>query len=420
MPIYAYEAFDKTGSVVKGRLEATDEMAVADRLAKQSLLVVNITEKKGLLLQSLFAQNLSKKSSLKNSLQNLFDSYNSVKTSDLAIFSRQLATMLAAGIPLIRCLSILRQQTGSSRLGTIVESVAEHVEQGESLSRSLQEYPKVFSPMYINMVKAGEISGALEEIFMRLAEYLERSKTLGDNVRSALLYPAMVISFAIIVSVFMLLFIVPVFINLFPPDIPLPLLTQIVVFLSESLHNYWYVYLSVLIIVLLSLSIAQKKGGLSIFWDKVKYKLPLVGNIFKKSAVAGFARTLSTLLAVNIPILQALSTAGSATGSRQVMDIVDLTGIGLQEGQSMATMLESSTFFPLMLIHMAAVGEETGELPLLLSKAADFYETEVSAATKGLTSLLEPVLLIVIGFIVGVMVISLYLPMFTTITTIGN
>lgn len=402
MPIYAYEAFDNAGVPVNGKIEAEHEQSAAGLLRKKGYIVVEITGVK------------------ETSLRKTFSKQRKIKVGDITFFSRQLAAMISAGIPLTRCLYTLHAQTNNAKLRDIVGEIARNVEGGMSLSESLRAYPEVFSPMFVDMIRAGEVGGTMEEMLRRLSEQLERNKTLRDNIRAATFYPAVVILFACFVVMAMLFFVVPVFVGFFPPGTSMPLPTKIMIALSDSLRFYWYIHICSLIAVVLGVRFYLAKDAGKKAWDSVKYQLPIFGDIFKKAAVASFSRTLSTLLAGGIPVLQALEAAGPATGSMQIAKAVQQAGAGLQEGRGIAVLLQKSGFFPPMLINMVAIGEETGELSALLDKVAEFYEEEVAITTKVLTSLLEPVLLIVIGCIIGGMVIAIYLPIFTVVTSVGR
>ncbi|TYO95063.1 type II secretion system F family protein [Desulfallas thermosapovorans] len=401
MPMYAYEAFDNAGVPVHGKLEAEHEQVAIGRLRKMGYTVVDMAEV------------------TESPLKKVLSGQRKVKIRDITFFSRQLAAMISAGIPLTRCLYTLREQSTNPALRSIVGEIARNVEGGMSLSESLRAYPNVFSPMFVDMIRAGEVGGAMEEMLKRLADQLERNKTLRDNIRAATFYPTVVVLFAFFVVLAMLLFVVPIFIGFFPPGTSLPLPTLIVMAMSNSLRAYWYIHILLFIAAVLGLRFYLASEAGKNMWERVKFRLPVFGDLLKKAAVANFSRTLSTLLAGGIPVLQALETAGPATGSRQITKAVQQTGVGLQEGRGIAMLLAKSGFFPPMLVNMVAIGEETGELSGLLGKVADFYEEEVATTTKGLTSLLEPVLLIVVGTIIGGMVIAIYLPIFTAITSTG-
>jgi len=402
MPVYAYEALDETGSPVDGKIEVDNEMSAASRLRKLGYTVLEISEIK------------------ESSFKRAFASNRKIKPADIIFFSRQLAAMIAAGIPLTRCLYTMYEQTENPSLKQIVREVALSVEGGTSLSESLRAHPHVFSSMYVDMVKAGEISGSLEEMLKRISEQLERSKSLGDSIRSATLYPAVIVLFASVVISATMFFIVPIFMGFFPAGMPLPLPTKIVVGISNSMRNAWYLYILFLSGLFLYLRFYSASNAGQRAWDRIRFRLPVFGPLFRKAAVASFARTLSTLLSGGIPVLQALEAAGPATGSIQVAEAVKQAGEGIQEGHTIAPLLEKSGFFPPMLTNMVAVGEETGELSGLLDQVAQFYEAEVATLTKGLTTMIEPLLIIFVGLMIGGIVISVYLPIFSVVTSIGG
>ncbi len=402
MPLYTYQAVDKSGSPLAGKVEAEHEMIAVSNLRKIGYTVFDIEEEK------------------ESSLAKRFRARRKVKLPEVLFFTRQLAAMLAAGIPLTRCLYTLSKQSENPTLANIAGEVARNVEGGMSLSEALKAHTEVFSSLYIDMIKAGEIGGSIEEILTRLADQLERDKRLRDNIRSATFYPAVVMTFAVVVVLAMLLFVVPIFAGMFPTGMELPLPTKIVLAISNSIRKYGLLYALAFTIfgVGLRIFIAGEAGRK--LWDSFKFRLPLVGLLIKKTVIARFSRTLATLLAGGIPVLQALDAAGPASGSRQVAEVIKGAAEGIHEGQSIAAPLEKSSFFPPMLVDMVRVGEETGRLSTLLGKVADFYEEEVATMTKGLTSMLEPVLLITIGIVTGGIVISIYLPIFSVVTSLGR
>lgn len=402
MPLFTYQAYDRAGGAVTGKLEADHASTAAARLRKMGYTVVDLAEVK------------------QSQIKKAFEMRRKVTLGELSFFSRQLSTMLAAGIPLTRCLYTLHEQATNPVLRRVTGEVARNVESGASFSESLLAYPDVFSSMYVDMIKAGEIGGSLEEMLKRLSEQLERDKRLRDHIRSATFYPVVIVLFATCVVLAMMFFIVPVFMNFFPPGITMPLPTRIIIAFSDSLRNFWYVYLLFLVLLATGLKLYAASAPGKRVWDYIKFKLPVFGELFKKAAIARFCRTLSTLLAGGIPVLQALDAAGPASGSIQVAGAVKQAGVGIQEGQSIALPLQRSGFFPPMVTNMVAVGEESGDLPALLAKVAEFYEEEVSTMTKGLTALIEPVLIIFVGLIIGGIVIAVYLPIFNVVTTVGR
>lgn len=400
MGLYSYEVVDRQGRSITGKMNADHEIAVADNLRKMGLTVLDVTEVR----ESPFSA--------------LFQRKRKVKIGDLAMFSRQLQTLLESGIPLTRALHTLSYQTTNRDLSQVLNQTAQSVDSGMSFSDSLMNFPDVFSSMYINMIKSGEVSGNLDEVLKQLADQLDRDKSLRDNIKAATFYPLVVLSFAFLVVIAMLVGVVPVFMNFFPEGMELPVLTKIVIGISSSLRSYWYLYIIAIIALVYGIRYYLLTPSGSRNWDRIRFKLPVIGPLLYRVVMARFARIMSTLLAGGIPVLQALETAGPAAGSTLVAESINVTGVKIQEGKNLEVPLEESGIFSPMLVQMVAVGEESGNLPEMLSRVAGFYEEEVATMAKGLASVIEPLLIIVVGCIVAFIVISLYLPMFNVITTI--
>jgi len=400
MASFQYEAVNRTGEVVSGRLEAEEQAGVVEKLRGMDLMPVEIKEVKQ---SSLFGQ-------LKIASR--------VKLGDLSLFSRQMAAMLNSGIPLTRAVFTLSRQVTNSTLALALNEIGRNVEGGISFSEALKGYPDIFSDLYINMVSAGETGGNLESTLNRLSHQLQKDKELRDNIKSALMYPVAVLAFAIVIMFAMLFFLVPIFVGFFPPDAAIPLPTQIIISLSEALQAYWYIVFPVLILIVLALRAYAKSEGGKRSLDRIKFRLPIFGQLIQKTVIASFARTFSTMMATGLPVVQSLDASGKATGNTMVIDATSMAGEKIQEGSSVAAPLEESGIFPPMVTHMIAVGEETGDIPDMMEKVAVFFEEEVATMTKGLTSLIEPLMLVVIGVLVGGMLIALYLPIFTVITEI--
>ncbi|EEG78356.1 type II secretion system F family protein [Dethiobacter alkaliphilus] len=400
MPLYTYQAMDRGGAVAAGKLEAENEIAATTRLRKMGYTPIDLSEAKV------------------SALSQAFTFKRKVSIGELSLFSRQLAAMLSAGIPLTRCLFALGEQAINPTLRKVVLEVGANVEGGMSFSESLRAHPDVFNDMYVDLVKAGEVGGTLENVLLRLADQLNSEKTLKDNIRTAMFYPTVVLAFAVLVMIGMLVFIVPVFVGFYPDGAELPFLTAVIVGISNSVRVYWYIYLLIALFAVVGLKyyMASEQGKKT--FDQIKFKVPIFGDLVQKTVVARFSRTLATLLAGGIPVLQALETAGPASGSTMVEKAVQDTAMKIQEGQSIAEPLKESKLFPPMVTLMISVGEETGDLPSLLNRIAEFYEAEVATMAKGLTALIEPLMIIFVGGIVAVMVISLYLPIFSVITQI--
>ena len=399
MGAYQYEALKKTGETVTGKLDADNEAAVIERLRSMGLMIMDVKEVK----ESSF-------SSLKISRK--------VKLGDLSLFSRQLAAMLNSGIPLTRALFTLSRQVINRSMAKALTEIARDVESGISFSEALKTHPQIFSELYINMVSAGEVGGTLEATLNRLSHQLQKDKELRDSIRSASFYPLAVFAFAIVILFAMLFFLVPIFVGFFPEGTVLPLPTRIIIAASDGLKAYWFIIIPFFVILAILFRAYAKSSEGKRKLDRLKYRLPIFGTLIQKTVIASFARTFSTMMATGIPVVQALDASGMATGNSLVMDATRVAGEKIQEGSSVHQPLEESGVFPPMVTHMISVGEETGNIPDMMDKVAEFFEEEVATMTKGLTALIEPLMLIVIGIMVGGMLIALYLPIFTVITQI--
>jgi len=400
LPQYKYEVINNMGEEVSGTIEADNEGAVIDRLQKRGLMVTGIKEVPS------------------SPLMEMLKRRRKVKMGDLSLFTRQLAAMLDAGIPVTRALFTLSEQTDNPILQEALGQIASSVEGGSSLTDAISSYPDIFSDLFIGMIRAGEVGGTLEETLLRLSEQLQKDKNLQDNIKSATFYPTVVAVFAVLVLLGMMFFIVPIFMGFFPPDLELPFLTRLIIGMSESLRSYWYLWFLVMggIIFGIRFYLNTTRGIRA--WDRIRFRLPVFGTLIHRVVIARFARTLSTLLTGGISVVQALETAGPTSGSYLMEQAVSRANVRIQEGRSLVEPLRESGIFPPMVTHMIGVGEETGALPNLLTRIAEFYEDEVATMTKGLTSLIEPLMLIVVGILVGGMLIALYMPIFTVITQV--
>lgn len=402
MAVFSYQVVDRSGALSEGRLQADNELAAAEKLRKMGFTVLEMQEMRI------------------SSLAGLLQRRRKVKIGELSLFSRQLSSMLEAGIPLTRTLFTLSKQADNPTLRSAVGEIAQSVEGGMNFSDSLRAYPDIFNNLYVSMIQAGEAGGSLEIMLKNLSEQLEHEKALNDQIKSATFYPIVVAAFATVVILAMLIFIVPVFIKFLPTNGTMPLPTRMIIFASESVRGYWYVYL--LILGLLGSGLRyyiQSPSGLRT-WDRLKFKVPAFGPLFHKAVIARFSRTMSTLLSGGLPVMQALEAAGPASGNILVEEAVRSAGEKIHEGKNIASPLEESGLFPPMVIQMVSVGEETGNLPFLLGRVAEFYESEVSTMTKGLTALIEPLMIIFVGIVVGGMVVSMYLPIFQVVTSAGG
>jgi type IV pilus assembly protein PilC len=396
--VFTYRALDhESGEVLQDQMEGSNSMAVAITLKQQGLFVIDVKE-----------QNVAQK--------DILEPFKKVRLRDLVVFSRQFSTLINAGMPIVRALYVLSEQTEKRKLKDVIDAVRKDVEAGSSLSEALEQHPKVFSRLYVEMVKAGEIGGMLDGVLLRIANQLEKEADLRRKVKSAMVYPLFVVGFAFLVLSFLLIFIVPIFARIFA-DLggTLPLFTRIVIGASNVLTSVWgiLVYLTMGVAVFLFLRWKKTEHGRKV-WGRVVLKIPAkIGEVVQKVALARFARTLGTLSAAGVPILQALEITATSSGNWVVENALLKSRDAIREGIPIYKPLESEPVFPPMVTRMIAVGEETGDIDGMLAKIAEFYESEVDATVKALTSIMEPLMIIVVGAIVGVIVISMYLPMFT-------
>jgi type IV pilus assembly protein PilC len=396
MAVYTYRALDTQGEIVQDHTEGSGTMAVAYELRQQGLMVIEVKE-----------QNVVQK--------DILAPFKGIRLNDLVVFSRQLATMINAGLPIVRALYVLSEQTENPKLKDVVVEVRKDVEAGLSLSEALEKHPKAFSRLYVEMVKAGEIGGLLDSVLLRIADQLEKDQDLRRKIRSAMTYPVVVLVLAILAASFMLIFIVPVFAKMFQ-DLggTLPLPTRVCMLLSNILTSFWgiLVYAAMAAGVYLFFRWKKTEQGRKV-WGRVVLKIPAkIGDIVQKAVLARFARTLGTLSAAGVPILQAIEITATSSGNWVVENALLKSRDAIREGRPIYKPLEEEPVFPPMVTRMIAVGEETGDMDGMLTKIAEFYESEVDAAVKALTSIIEPIMIVVVGGIVGFIVISMYLPMF--------
>jgi len=349
----------------------------------------------------------------------LFSFGKGFSTRDLAVYTRQFATMVNAGLPLLQSLDILSKQSTKEKLKTVSAEVTREVESGSALADALRSHPEVFDELYVNMVEAGEAAGALDEILLRISTYVEKADTLKRKVKGALTYPVIIMVVATVVTIFMLVFIIPTFARMFigmGGELPLP--TKIVMGMSSLLKSYWWVALAACVgtVVGLKRFYSRPRGRLTI--DRVMLRAPILGDLLRKTAVARFSRTLGTLVASGVPLLSALEITARTAGNMVITNAILKARRSIREGETVSRPLRQSGVFPPMVTQMVSVGEETGSLDLMLNKVADFYDSEVDAAVDALTSVIEPVMIVGMGLLVGGMVVAMYLPMFKMITLV--
>lgn len=396
---YEYAVRDKAGKVVKGRIEATNSGAVANRLRTMGMAPISVTE--------------VQVSGLKKEI-NIPGISNRIKLKDLAIMSRQLATMITSGLSILRALSILADQTENTALARILQQVRSDVETGSALSASLAKHKDVFPPLMVNMIKAGEVGGFLDQVLVSIAENYESEVKLRGKVKSAMTYPVVVFIIAILAVIGMLLFIVPVFAKMFD-DLggKLPALTQVLVTMSDILKIGILPF--VIFLALFGAWWGKNKNSPAVRekWDPFKLKMPVFGQLTRKIAISRFTRNFGTMIHAGVPILQALDIVGATSGNVVIERAAKSVQESVRTGQSLTAPLAQHAIFPPMVVQMMAVGEDTGALDEMLAKIADFYDQEVEATTEALTSIIEPLMIAVLGGIVGFMVIALYMPIFS-------
>lgn len=401
MPLFLYKARTKSGEIVEGRREGESEKNVYYRLREEGLFPIYIREEKKTL------SKIAKEGR---------PSLRRVSIRDLAIMSRQLATMLKAGMTIITALDVLSQQTPNRRLRMALRLVKRDVEEGSSLAEAMSKHKPLFDDLYVSLVRAGEAGGVLDNVLERLASHLERESALIQRVRTAMRYPIFVLSLAMVVVSLLVGFIVPRFISILEGiGVPLPTPTRLLVSFTHWLEFNYYKLLIVPILIVISLKFLRRSEKASYYLDAIKLRLPIVGRLTFKVAMVRFSRTLATLSAAAVPILDSLDMVSKVVGNRVIERAITLAKGAVQEGQSLADAILMSDLFPPMITHMIAVGEETGNLDEMLHKVADFYDEEVDNDIKGLSSLIEPVLVVSLGVVVGFIAVSVFMPLFQLI-----
>jgi type IV pilus assembly protein PilC len=394
---FTFKAVDLAGVPAKGELEADSKQAVTDQLRGRGLIVLDINEEKA---------------SLTN--KDLFDRFRRIKPHELTVMTRQLATMVAAGVSILRAFHVLEEQTENEKLKEILAEVRQDIEAGISMSDSLEKHPDTFDDLYVAMTRTGETAGMLEEALERIADQMEKSDSLRRQVKAAMAYPMMIGLFALVTLLALVTFLVPVFEEVFADfNGKLPFITQLSVGASKALRGQWYlIMLGTAGIVIGFRKWKKTKWGLW-QWDAIKMKLPAkIGDVILKIGLARWSRTFSGLVHSGVPLLQAIDITAKTAGNSHIEKSMEDVKLSVQRGGTISEPLRASPLFPSMVAHMVGIGEETGNLDGMLSKVADFYEDEVAAVIKALTSILEPIMILVVGGIVGFIVISMYLPLF--------
>ncbi len=393
MPTFKYIAKDQSARNINGTISAENQTSVIDVLRKKNLTIISISpvREKGVSKFSFYAK--------------------SIKQDDLVIFSRQLSTMVEAGIPILQALDALQEQMTHKYFKNVITAVRDDIQVGSSLSAAFAKHPKAFDALYVNMVKVGETGGVLSAILDRVSSYLEKTLRLKRKVQAALIYPAVVISMAIIITTVLLVKVVPTFAEIYKSfNQELPLLTQTLINISEILKNYLLYLIGLLILMGFGISrfYSTEKGKL--FIDRLILMIPIFGELIRKVTISRFSRTLSTLIQAGVPILESLDIVGKTSGNRVIGNVVENVKSSVREGESIATPLIKSGVFPPMVTRMIAIGEKSGQLEKMLTKVAEFYDDQVDTAVAGLTSIIEPVIIGLLGIVIGFIVIALFLP----------
>lgn len=397
MPIYTYEARDKSGQKVNGQAEFSDEKSALEKLTQQGYFVTEINEGKG---DSL-------------GLKGILLAFRGVKKDAIILFSRQLATMLRAGLSLMTCLNVLIKQTEDFKLRSALVAIRNDINAGNSFAQSLSKHPAIFSEIYVNTIRVGEETGSLEEILNRLASFAEWQLNLESRIKGSLFYPAAVITVAIAVVIFLLTFVIPKFAALFSRmNVPLPLITTIMVNIGNFFLKWWILIFAGVIgaIVGIAMFIRTKKGRF--IFDRLKFKIPIVGNLVNKVVMLRFSRSLEIMLRNGVNIIKSLEVVSKGVGNVLVAQVLDDVRLNVHKGGGMAEILKQSPYFPPMVVAMITVGEESGSLDQMLVDIADNYEQQVEYISRNLTTMIEPILLVFLAIVVGMVAASLFLPIF--------
>jgi type IV pilus assembly protein PilC len=397
MPSFTYTARDARGALKTATIDAPNREDVVNQLRRQRMNVVKIEE----------ATKAPKKTG------------GSIKMRDIVIFTRQFSTMINSGLPLVQALDILAKQSENPALQNVTKQVVFDVESGNTVADALRKHPKAFSDLYVNMVAAGEAGGILDTILMRLATFMEKNDALVRKVKGAMIYPGVIMGVAASAIIVLLIFVIPTFQEMFASvGLTLPLPTRIVIAMSDFLQNYWYLCIAGIAALVIGLQRYYATEGGQLVIDRILLQMPVLGDVLRKSSVSRFTRTLGTLVSSGVSILDGLEITAKTSGNRVIQDAIMASRASIAGGDTIASPLQKSKVFPPMVISMIAVGEQTGGLDEMLTKIADFYDEEVDAAVSGLLALLEPMMIVFLGTVVGGMIVAMYLPIFDMINAV--
>lgn len=403
MEEFKYKARRRDGSMVTGIVTAPNEAAVAAYIQRQNMYVAGISK------STMWTKQLSA----------MFE--KGINTYDIALFCRQFATLLSAGVPLLNGVEILSQQMEKNSFKLVLLDMAAKIKAGRSLSSVMEEYPKVFPELLTNMVTAGETGGILEVVMERMATQLEKDYRMNQKFKSAMVYPAIVLSVAAIVVVIIMTFVMPVFVGLFESlKIPLPIITRAIIAVSNFVRNFWYLIVAAIIGGVFAYKQALKSENFRLWQDGIFLKVPVFGLLYNKIIITRFSRTFASLSRSGVPILQGLAIVSRATGSLQAAKVLNEARISLTEGNSLSEPMEKSGLFPPMVISLTKIGEDTGSLDAMLDKVAEFYGNEVDDMVARMQTILDPILIVILGIVIGTLAVGLLLPMFEIVTKVGN
>ncbi|AIF51793.1 type II secretion system F family protein [Pelosinus sp. UFO1] len=401
---FAYRAKDRNGQVLTGSILAENEHAVALHVREKGYFITQLKEEGST-----------------SAIRSFIDNLQRISLKEISIFCRLFSTMIDAGLPLVSCLNVLIEQTDNPRMKKALQDVYKKVKEGETLSRSLGDHPRIFPGLMINMVEAGEVGGVLDDVLGRLANHFEKEHKMNEKIKSALTYPAVVSAMAVLSVVFILTFVLPTFVQMFDNmKMELPLLTRILLAISAFLRNYAPFLLIAVIAGVYGFKIAYQREDTQKYIDALTLKIPIVGMLSRKVGIARFSRTLSTLLHGGVSIITALEVVQKTIGNLSMTKALEQAQSGIKEGMGLATTLAQSKVFTPMVIQMVSIGEESGALDKMLEKIADFYENDVDDVISRLSSIIEPVIIGVLGVVIGLIVISIMIPLFDVITNFSN
>lgn len=402
MPLFGYEAVDNKGRTLKGSMEADTEQLVLAKLHEQGLHVVRVEQQRE-----------------KTKLFSGLGKSKKPKLQALVLFTRQFATMIDAGIPILRCLDILHTQTKDAALKNAIDATRKDVKSGLALNEAMEKHPLVFSDLFVNMIRAAEVAGILDQILDRLATFLEKDLEVRQKIKSAMMYPVMVLVFSFLVLVAIFMFVLPKFKEIFASmNVEMPTMTKVLFSASDFAIAYWWAIAGALVGVLFAVKAYIRKPKGRYQYDWLKLRFPIFGELALKLAVARFARTLGVLISSGVPLMRTLEIVGQTSGNQVLAQAIEGTRQSIREGQPLSAPFAATGLFPSMVIHMMDIGEESGRLSEMMVKIADFYEQEVDATIKGLTSMIEPLLIVFLGGVVGFIAISIMMPMFKLINAI--